>query len=85
MVNRLNGEGKERMCLGIPGKVISVSENKRAVVEISGVQREVRLDLIDETMEPGNYVICHAGFAIHKIDEDLAQELLDCLREIAET
>jgi hydrogenase expression/formation protein HypC len=73
------------MCLGIPGKILSIDEHKRAVVEISGVQREVRLDLIAEATEPGDYVICHAGFAIHRIDETLARELLDCLREIAGT
>ena len=40
------------------------------------------LDIIDETAEVGDYVISHAGYAIHKIDEASAKEKLDCLQEI---
>jgi hydrogenase expression/formation protein HypC len=71
------------MCIAFPGKIISIDENMRAVIDISGVRREVRLDLVDDT-GIGDYVICHAGFAIHKVDEDTAKEMLDCLREITE-
>ncbi|MGC9977437.1 MAG: HypC/HybG/HupF family hydrogenase formation chaperone [Syntrophales bacterium] len=72
------------MCLGFPGKIISIDENKLAIIDISGTQREARLDLIDDDTAPGDYVICHAGYAIHKIDEDLAREMLDCLKELIE-
>lgn len=72
------------MCIGFPGKIISIDENRRATVEISGIQRKVRLDLMDDFTDVGDYVICHAGFAIHKVDEKLATEMLDCLREIAD-
>jgi hydrogenase expression/formation protein HypC len=72
------------MCLGFPGKIISIDENKLAIVDISGTRREVRLDLVDDTTV-GDYVICHAGYAIHKIDEDLAREMLDCLKAVIES
>lgn len=72
------------MCLGFPGKIISIDENKLAIIDISGTQREARLDLIDEDTVPGDYVICHAGYAIHKIDEELAQEMLALLKELVE-
>ena len=59
-------------------------KNDFAVIDISGTRREVCLDLIDEEVQPGDYVICHAGFAIHKVDEDCgqgktgpAQEIID--------
>jgi hydrogenase expression/formation protein HypC len=44
----------------------------------------MRLDLVDDAA-PGDYVICHAGFAIHRIDDELAQEMLDCLKALVET
>jgi hydrogenase expression/formation protein HypC len=72
------------MCLGFPGKIISIDENKRAIIDISGTRREMRLDLVDDDTAPGDYVICHAGFAIHRIDEELAQEMLDCLKAIVD-
>jgi hydrogenase expression/formation protein HypC len=71
------------MCIAFPGKIISIDEDLHAVIDISGVRREVRLDLLDDT-GIGDYVICHAGFAIHKVDEETAKEMLDCLREITE-
>lgn len=72
------------MCLGFPGKIISIDEDNFAIIDISGTRREVSLDIVDEDVSIGDYVICHAGYAIHKIDEALAIEKLDCLREIIE-
>lgn len=70
------------MCIGFPGKIISIDENNQAVIDIGGTRREVCLDIIDETAGIGDYVICHAGFAIHKVDESLAREKLDFLKQI---
>jgi hydrogenase expression/formation protein HypC len=70
------------MCIAFPGKVVSIDEERFAVIDISGTQREVCLDLIDEEVQPGDYVICHAGFAMHKVDEELAREKLSLLQEI---
>ena len=70
------------MCIAFPGKILSIDEERFAVIDISGTRREVCLDLIDEEVQPGDYVICHAGFAMHKVDEELAQEKLALLKEI---
>ena len=70
------------MCIAFPGKILSIDEGRFAVIDISGTRREVCLDLIDEEVQPGDYVICHAGFAMHKVDEELAQEKLSMLKEI---
>ncbi len=70
------------MCLGFPGKIISIDENRLAVIDISGTRREARLDLLDDDTAPGDYVIIHAGYAIHKIDEELAEEMLALLKEL---
>ena len=72
------------MCIGFPGKIISIDENNYALIDISGTRREVCLDIVDEPVTIGDYVITHAGYAIHKIDEALAKEKLDFLQELIE-
>ena len=69
------------MCLAVPMKVIKV-ENDIAKVELGGVEREIRLDIIDKQPEIGEYVIVHAGFAIDVIDEQEAQITLDYFKEM---
>jgi hydrogenase expression/formation protein HypC len=69
------------MCIAFPGKIISIDDNY-AVIDIEGTRRDACLDLIDEAVGVGDYVICHAGFAIHKVDEELAKEKLALLREL---
>ena len=72
------------MCLGVPGRVVSI-DGRVAVVDFWGVRKETRLDVIDEPVAPGDYILNHVGFAIrripaHEIEETLAlYELL--LRE----
>jgi len=70
------------MCIGFPGKIISIDQDNYAMIDISGTRREVCLDIIDEPAGIGDYVISHAGYAIHKIDEATAREKLDFLQEI---
>lgn len=80
------------MCLGIPGKVVELS-GFVAVVDFWGVRREVRLDVVDEEVKPGDHVLTHVGYAIRRIpDEEIAatmavfEELLeaeDVLEEIS--
>jgi hydrogenase expression/formation protein HypC len=70
------------MCIGFPGKIISVDQDNFAVIDIGGTRREVCLDIVDEDVAPGDYVISHAGYAIHRVDEVLAKEKLDFLKEL---
>ena len=63
------------MCLGVPGQVVSV-EGMVAVVDFWGVRREVCLDIVDEPVVPGDYILNHVGFAIRRIPrEDIGQTL----------
>lgn len=72
------------MCLAVPGQVIQV-EGKSGKVDFLGVQRQVQLDLVPEAVA-GDWVLVHAGFAIHRIDEEEARETLAMLRKLdAET
>lgn len=70
------------MCLAVPAKVMKI-EGKSADVEIGGVIRQARLDMMEGILV-GDYVILHAGFAIQKLDEQDALETLDIWREIIE-
>ncbi len=68
------------MCVGLSAKVL---ENKDgvALVDASGARREVSSDLLGD-LEPGDYVMVHAGIAIAKIDRDDESEseaILDLL------
>lgn len=67
------------MCLGVPGKVVSI-ENDIAKVSIGGVMYDAALALAD-TVEPGQYVLVHAGFVLEVIDREEAEETLNTLRE----
>jgi hydrogenase expression/formation protein HypC len=67
------------MCLAIPSRIIKIQDNM-ATIDVEGVQRQASLLLLEDA-RVGDYVIVHAGFAIHKLDEAAAQETLDLLRE----
>jgi hydrogenase expression/formation protein HypC len=63
------------MCLGVPGRVIEVN-GAVATVDFWGVRRQVRLDLVDQEVGPGDYVLNHVGYAIRRIPaEDIATTL----------
>ena len=63
------------MCLGVPGKVLTVN-GLVATVDFFGVRRETRLDVVDEPVAPGDYILNHVGFAIRKIP---AEEIVETL------
>ena len=56
------------MCLGVPGRVLEVN-GLRAVVDFWGVRKEVRLEVVDEPVQPGDYILNHVGYAIRRIPE----------------
>lgn len=67
------------MCLAIPSKIVRIVD-EMATIDVDGIQREASLLLLQD-VRVGEYVIVHAGFAIHKIDETAAKETLALLRE----
>ena len=73
------------MCLSIPSKVTAIDEeNNVATVDTMGVERQASLDLIDQPVVIGDYVLIHIGFAMNKIDEEDALESLKIYGEIIE-
>lgn len=79
------------MCLAIPMRVTSIqgdpddfTTNQIATVDTDGISKEVRLDIVDHWPSIGDYVIIHAGFAIHSLVEEEALKNIALLRELAE-
>ena len=63
------------MCLGVPGKILAI-DGLSATVDFFGVKKELRLDIVDEPVAPGDYILNHVGFAIRRIPaEDIEQTL----------
>lgn len=71
------------MCLAIPSKIISIDE-LMATVDVYGARRDISLMLMPEEVREGEYVLVHAGFAIQKVEEDVAQDSLRLIREMIE-
>lgn len=60
------------MCVGISAKVVSINEDT-AVIDVSGAKRKISAALIED-LDPGDYVMVHAGIAIAKITESDTSE-----------
>ena len=78
------------MCLGIPGQIVEISdaEKKLALVDVSGVRREVNVACIlgDEPIEDliGAWALIHVGFAMSRINEEEAAKTMEVLRMLGE-
>jgi len=59
-------------------KVVSRTGDK-GIAELGKMRRQIGLHLLPDA-GIGDYVIVHAGFAIQKLDEALAEEMLENLR-----
>ena len=71
------------MCLGVPGKIIDV-DGLLATVDFWGIRRQVRLDVVDEPVAVGDYILNHAGFAIRRIPAEMIGETLSLYDELLE-
>ena len=68
------------MCVGLSAKVVKISVGT-AVIDAGGAKREVSAQLLED-LEPGDYVMVHAGVAIAKIteeDDDETDQLMEDL------
>jgi len=71
------------MCLGIPGQVVERIEGydgQLALVDVRGARSKVNIGMLEhETLEVGDWILLHLGFAMEKIDEATARETLSGL------
>ena len=68
------------MCLAVPSKIVEIKD-LLATVDVDGVRREASLMLLED-VNIGDYVIVHAGFAISKVDEEIAKQALVDMRNM---
>ena len=73
------------MCLGIPGKIVSICDRADGLsfgkIDFGGIAKETCLVYVPEA-KAGDYVIVHAGFAISVLDEAEAKETFRYLEEL---
>jgi hydrogenase expression/formation protein HypC len=65
----------------VPGKVVAIDGNS-ATVDFWGVRRQVLLDVVDEPVAVGDYVLNHVGYAIRRIPDDDIAETLACYEQL---
>ncbi|MDV6342586.1 HypC/HybG/HupF family hydrogenase formation chaperone [Nitrosomonas sp. Is35] len=70
------------MCLAIPACVEQLTAQNHAIVNLSGVRKEISLALVEDIV-PGDYVIVHVGFALQKLDPLEAERTLAMFAEIS--
>ncbi len=80
------------MCLAIPMRITKIegdpddfTTSQVATVDADGISKEVRLDIVDHWPNVGDYVIIHAGFAIHTLVEKEAKKNIALLKELADS
>jgi hydrogenase expression/formation protein HypC len=77
------------MCLGIPGKIVSITDpdQQLGMVDVGGIQRAINLSCIAEagtdlSIHIDSWVLVHVGFAMSVINEAEAQATLAVLTEL---
>ncbi len=72
------------MCLAIPAKIIECLDDNmvKARVGESETYLTTSVMLLPEEVKVGDYIIVHAGFALHKLREEDALETLRLYREM---
>ncbi|MEN9519940.1 MAG: hypothetical protein RLZZ381_2528 [Cyanobacteriota bacterium] len=72
------------MCLAVPGKIVSISDNEPLLrmgrVSFGGLIKQVSLAYVSDA-QVNDYVIVHAGFALSILDRDEAEQTLNYLRQ----
>jgi len=68
------------MCLSIPAKILSI-EGNTAQASVGGAIIRTSLHLVDD-VKVGDYILIHTGFALQKISEEEALEMIRIIREL---
>ncbi len=69
------------MCLGVPGKVLEI-DGLMATVDFWGIRKQVRLDVVDAPVAPGDYILNHVGFAIRRIPPEEGRATLKLYQDL---
>ena len=72
------------MCLGIVGRVkaLSTEHPDLADVNVAGVVCSINVGILEAgSVQPGDWILIHAGFAMERMDEEAAARQLAALRD----
>ncbi len=70
------------MCLGIPMQIVEIN-GYTARCEAKGVERNISLFMLqDNSVQAGDFVMVHVGYAIQKITEQDARSSWELFDEI---
>ena len=62
------------MCLAVPMKIKAI-DGYQCTCEAKGIEREVSLFMLqDESIEVGDHILVHVGYAIQRVSEEEAAE-----------
>lgn len=71
------------MCLGIPGRVLSIPDGyygQIALVDVAGASRNINLGLLEPgEVGPGDWIVIHMGFAMERTDSAGAEQAMQGL------
>ena len=82
MIRTALESGCSTMCLGIPGQVIEMLEGyggQLALVDVAGAQRKINIGMLEldqQDLGPGDWVLIHMGFAVERTDAAGAEQAL---------
>ncbi len=71
------------MCLAVPGKIISISEEnglRTAKVSFGGAIKDINIQWLPEA-KTGDYILAHVGTGLSIIDEEEAEEAVKTAKE----
>ena len=76
------------MCLAIPGKLLSITNQldqtfRFGNVSFGGITKEVNLCMVPEA-KVDDYVLVHVGVAISIVDEEEAKKVFSYLKDMGE-
>ena len=67
------------MCLALPARVVNI-DGVSATVDVDGVRAPVSLAFLDG-VSVGDYVVVHVGYALTRIDPDLAAAQIVAMKQ----
>jgi hydrogenase expression/formation protein HypC len=77
------------MCLAIPGQIVEWVDEDLCIAkaQVANVRRNVNVGLLagtEDSVDIGDWVLIHVGFAMSKIDEQEARATREFLEELGD-
>lgn len=70
------------MCLSVVARIDKILQDGEAIADLNNVRKKIHLGLLSGEVEIGDWVLIHTGFAIQKINEEKAKEILAAYDEV---